>query len=66
MAYGMILICNLHMPFYFWGTFAEYSYTVHSKLGNKSATKTFYFKECLCNVKVKDIYTFIKNHLFTN
>ena len=34
---------------------------LHAKLENKSATKTFNFKERLCNVKLKDIDTFAKS-----
>lgn len=39
---------------------------LHAKLENKSATKTFNFKERLCNVKLKDIDTFAKKHMSTN
>lgn len=39
---------------------------LHAKLENKSATKTFNFKERLCNVKLKDIDTFTNNHMSTN
>ncbi|WP_239473423.1 MULTISPECIES: hypothetical protein [Bacteroides] len=39
---------------------------LHAKLENKSATKTFNFKERLCNVKLKDIDTFANNHMSTN
>lgn len=39
---------------------------LHAKLENKSATKTFNFKESLCNVKLKDIDTFAKKHISTN
>lgn len=39
---------------------------LHEKLENDSVTKTFNFEERLCNVKVKDIYAFIKKHIFIN
>ena len=39
---------------------------LHAKLENKSATKTFNFKERLCNVKLKDIETFAKKYMSTN
>ena len=39
---------------------------LHAKLENKSATKTFNFKERLCSVKLKDIDTFAKKHMSTN
>ena len=39
---------------------------LHAKLENKSATKTFNFKERLCNVKLKDIYAFAEKHMSTN
>lgn len=39
---------------------------LHAKLENKSATKTFNFKERLCNVKLKDIEAFAKKHMSTN
>lgn len=39
---------------------------LHAKLEDKSATKTFYFKERLCNVKLKDIDAFAKENMSTN
>lgn len=39
---------------------------LHAKLENKSATKTFNFKERLCNVKLKDIKAFAKKHMSKN
>lgn len=39
---------------------------LHAKLENKSATKTFNFKELLCNVKLKDIDTFAKKNMSAN
>ena len=39
---------------------------LHAKLKNDSATKTFNFKERLCNVKLKDIDAFAKKHMSIN
>lgn len=39
---------------------------LHSKLVNESVTKTFNFKERLCNVKLRDIDAFAKKHMSTN
>lgn len=39
---------------------------LHAKLENKSATKSFNFKERLCNVKLKDIDAFAKKHMSVN
>lgn len=39
---------------------------LHAKLENKSATKSFNFKERLCNVKLKDIEAFAKEHMSIN
>jgi hypothetical protein len=39
---------------------------LHAKLANESVTKTFNFKERLCNVKLKDIDAFAKEHMSTN
>lgn len=39
---------------------------LHAKLENKSATKSFNFKERLCNVKLKDIDAFAKEHMSIN
>lgn len=39
---------------------------LHAKLANESVTKTFNFKERLCNVKLKDIDTFAKEHMSKN
>ena len=39
---------------------------LHAKLENKSATKSFNFKERLCNVKLKDIDAFAKKHMSIN
>lgn len=39
---------------------------LHAKLENKSATKSFNFKERLCNIKLKDIDAFAKEHMSTN
>lgn len=36
---------------------------LHAKLENKSATKSFNFKERLCNVKLKDIDAFANEHM---
>lgn len=41
-------------------------YTVTRKLENKYATKSFNFKERLCNVKLKDIDVFAKEHMSIN
>lgn len=39
---------------------------LHAILENKSATKSFNFKERLCNVKLKDIDAFAKEHMSIN
>lgn len=39
---------------------------LHAKLANESVTKTFNFKERLCDVKLKDIGAFAKEHMSTN
>ena len=39
---------------------------LYAKLENKSATKSFNFKESLCNVKLKDIDAFAKKHMSEN
>ena len=39
---------------------------LHTKLENKTATKSFNFKERLCNVKLRDIDAFAKEHMSTN
>ena len=39
---------------------------LYAKLENKSATKSFNFKERLCNVKLKDIDAFAKEHMSEN
>lgn len=39
---------------------------LHSKLANESVTKTFNFKERLCNVKLRDIDAFAKKNMSTN
>lgn len=39
---------------------------LHAKLENKYATKSFNFKERLCNVKLKDIDVFAKEHMSIN
>ena len=39
---------------------------LHAKLKNDSATKTFNFKERLCNVKLKDIDAFANEHMSKN
>lgn len=39
---------------------------LHAKLENKSATKSFNFKERLCNVKLKDVDAFAKKHMSIN
>lgn len=39
---------------------------LHAKLANESVTKTFNFKERLCNVKLKDIAAFAKEQMSTN
>lgn len=39
---------------------------LHAKLENDSAIKTFNFKERLCNVKLKDIDAFAKEHMSIN
>ncbi len=42
------------------------SIPLHIKLKNDYATKTFNFKERLCNVKLKDIDAFAKKHMSIN
>ena len=39
---------------------------LHAKLANESVAKTFNFKERLCNVKLKDIDAFAKEHMSKN
>lgn len=39
---------------------------LHAKLKNDTVTKTFNFKERLCNVKLKDIDAFAKKHMSIN
>lgn len=39
---------------------------LHAKLANKSVAKTFNFKERLCNVRLKDIDAFAKEHMSKN
>lgn len=39
---------------------------LHAKLANESLTKTFNFKERLCDVKLKDIDAFAKKHMSNN
>lgn len=39
---------------------------LHAKLAKESLTKTFNFKERLCNVKLKDIDAFAKKHMSKN